>query len=195
MNRASTLLTTLCLVILSAASASHVQAAEYIIDTRGAHASIEFKVQHLGYSWVRGRFNTFDGTFSYDPDRPEASRVRVTIDVSSIDSNHAERDKHLRGKDYLNAKKYAKASFISTAFTPDGHGGGTLSGDFTLHGVTRPLEIAVRKVGEGKDPWGGYRAGFSGTAQIKLHDFGIEHKLGAASEVVHLELEVEGVRK
>ncbi len=171
-------------------------AADYAIDTKGAHAFIQFRIQHLGYSWLYGRFNTFDGTFSYDAKDPAASKVDVTIDTASIDSNHAERDKHLRSDDFLDVEKYPQARFVSTGFTDKGDGTATLSGDFTLHGVTKPIVIDVSKVGEGEDPWGGYRAGFSGTTTIKLADFGITKKnLGPASQEVELTLSVEGIRQ
>ena len=172
-----------------------VFSADYVIDTKGAHASIEFKVSHLGYSWLKGRFNNFSGTFSYDEASPEQAVVAVSIDVTSLDSNHAERDKHLRGDDFLDVKKYPEASFKSTGFQISDSGEGTLSGMFTLKGVTKPLDITVTKIGEGEDPWGGYRAGFSGVTAFKLKDFGIDYNLGPASETVYLELEIEGVRE
>ena len=90
------------------------QAAEYKIDKKGAHAFIEFKVKHLGYSWLLGRFDDFDGHFSYDASNPAASKVNVVIKTASINSNHLERDKHLRNKDFLNVKKYPEAKFVST---------------------------------------------------------------------------------
>ena len=96
-------------------SASAVNAADYVIDTQGAHAFVNFKIKHLGYSWLHGRFNTFDGTFSYDAKTPNASQITVNIDTTSLDSNHAERDKHLRGKDFLNVSKYPTATFKSTS--------------------------------------------------------------------------------
>lgn len=170
-------------------------AADYVIDTKGAHASIQFRVSHLGYSWLKGRFNEFEGVFSYDEASPEDSSVVVNIDVASLDSNHAERDKHLRGDDFLDVDKYAKATFKSTGFSMAENGDAILSGDLTLRGVTKPLEIAVTKIGEGEDPWGGYRAGFSGTTSFKLKDFGIDYNLGPSAEKVFLELEVEGVRE
>ena len=87
-------------LILSICSWS-AQAADYLIDTKGSHAFIQFKIAHLGYSWLLGRFNTFSGEFSYDENNPSTARIKVDIDTASIDSNHAERDKHLRGEDFL----------------------------------------------------------------------------------------------
>ena len=85
---------------LSAMSAP-TAATEYVIDTKGGHASINFRVQHLGFSWLTGRFDTFSGAFRYDEKNPSASGISVTIDTTSVNSNHAERDKHLRGADFL----------------------------------------------------------------------------------------------
>lgn len=170
-------------------------AADYVIDTEKAHAFIQFRIKHLGYSWLYGRFNTFEGNFSYDPQNADANKVSVTIDTASIDSNHAERDKHLRSDDFLDVEKYPQARFVSTKYEAKGDGTGTLTGDLTLHGVTRPIAIAVEKIGEGDDPWGGYRAGFFGTTTLKLADFGITRDLGPASQEVELMLSVEGIRK
>lgn len=170
-------------------------AEDYVIDTSGAHAFIQFKIKHLGYSWLYGRFNEFSGEFSYDEKNPSAARVKVDINPASIDSNHAERDKHLRGKDFLDVAKYPKASFVSTKYEDLGNGKGRLTGDLTLHGVTRPITIDVEHIGHGPDPWGGYRRGFFGTTELKLADFGIDYNLGPASRSVIMELSVEGIRK
>lgn len=170
-------------------------AADYVIDTKGAHAAINFSVSHLGYGWVVGRFNEFEGTFSYDAGKPEDSSVEVTIDTTSIDSNHAERDKHLRGGDFLDVDKFSEATFKSTSFKMSDGKKGSLLGDLTLHGVTKPVTIDVTMSGMGKDPWGGERAGFSGTTSINLSDYGIKNILGPASETIDLNLYVEGVQK
>ena len=171
------------------------QAADYVIDTEKAHAFIQFKINHLGYSWLLGRFNRFDGEFSYDEKNPSAASIRVNIDPASIDSNHAERDKHLRSKDFLHVDKYPEARFVSTSFEEKGNGKAILKGDFTLHGVTRPITIDVTHIGHGKDPWGGYRRGFSGSTSFALKDFGIDYDLGPASREVELFLSIEGIRK
>ena len=170
-------------------------AADYVIDTKGAHAFIQFHIKHLGYSWLVGRFNTFSGEFSYDEANPSAARVAVTIDAASIDSNHAERDKHLRDEDFLDVEKYPEARFVSTAYRDLGEGRGELQGELTLHGVTRPITIEVDHIGTGPDPWGGYRIGFEGRTSFALADFGIQRDLGPASREVHLWLGIEGIRK
>ncbi len=171
------------------------QAADYVIDTQGAHAFVQFKISHLGYSWLYGRFNTFSGDFSYDADKPEAAKIQLTINTASVDSNHAERDKHLRSADFLNVSKHPKASFVSTKVVAKDGGKFDLHGNLTLNGVTREVVIAAEKLGEGSDPWGGYRAGFAGTASLTLKDFDIKMDLGPASSTVYLDLTVEGIRK
>jgi polyisoprenoid-binding protein YceI len=167
----------------------------YAIDVKGAHAFIQFKIKHLGYSWLVGRFNKFDGTFTYDEKNPAASKVTVTVDTASIDSNHAERDKHLRSKDFLDVAKYPTARFETISFKDNGDGTAVLTGNLTLHGVTRPISIDVKHIGAGPDPWGGYRRGFEGTTKFALKDFGIDYDLGPASREVELFLGVEGIRQ
>ena len=176
-------------------SASAVNAAEYVIDTKGAHAFVNFKIKHLGYSWLHGRFNTFDGEFNYDAEKPNASQIMVNIDTTSLDSNHAERDKHLRGKDFLNVDKYPTATFKSTNITFNNDDSGKVTGDFTLHGVTKSITFEIDKIGEGQDPWGGYRVGFEGETSLKLSDYGINYNLGPASTHVDIGLVIEGIRK
>lgn len=184
----------LALSLGAAVWAGNALAADYAIDKKGQHAFINFKISHLGYSWLYGTFKDFDGTFSFDAQKPEASKVSVEINTASVDSNHAERDKHLRSADFLNVDKYPKASFVSTAVKSTGEGQADITGDLTLNGVTKPVTIAASFVGEGKDPWGGYRAGFEGTTTLTLKDFNIKTSLGPASETVQLTLSVEGVR-
>ncbi len=184
--------------ILSAglfAAATPALAADYAIDTRGAHASINFKVNHLGYSWVIGRFDTFSGEFSYDASKPSDAKIAVTIDTKSVNSNHAERDKHIRSKDFLEVDKFPEAKFVSTKFESTDGKTGQLHGQFTLRGVTKDIVIDVTKVGEGQDPWGGYRAGFEGSTTITMKDYGIPMDLGPQSATVQLDLHIEGVKK
>ena len=178
-------------VVLSTSS-TWVAAATYEIDP--AHAFVEFRIQHLGFSWLYGRFNDVTGTFEYDPDNPQVSEIDVEIDTTSVDTKHAERDKHLRGEDFLDVEKYPKASFKSTKYTGDASGG-ILEGELTLHGVTKPITIEVQKIGEGPDPWGGYRAGFLGTTQLTRKDFGMDYDLGPPGENMELELGIEGIRQ
>lgn len=174
-----------------------VQADDYVIDTKGAHAFVQFRVKHLGYSWLYGRFNEFSGQFTYDSKKPESNSIEVTVDMTSLDTNHAERDTHLAGAKYLNFDKYKSASFKSTKYTPTGDNTAKLTGDLTMFGVTKPITIDVEHIGGGKDPWGGYREGFEGRAVITPKDFGLDmaKKLGPAAAQVELMLTFEGIKK
>lgn len=174
---------------------SQAQAADYVIDTQKAHAFIQFRIKHLGYSWLLGRFNDFDGKFSYDEAKPAASKVEVNIRTASIDTNHAERDKHLRSDEFLGVGKFPQARFVSSGYKENADKSAALSGNLTLHGVTHPVTINVKPVGNGPDPWGGYRRGFEGSTTLKLADYGINYNLGPASTEVELFLSVEGVRQ
>lgn len=190
-----TLAAAAALSLAYAAPATTAQAADYVIDTKGAHAFVQFRVKHLGYSWLYGRFNKFGGDFSYDEANPEASQINVTIDTTSIDSNHAERDKHLRNADFLDVEKFPEAKFVSTGLKLNDDGSAKLMGAFTLRGVTKPITLDITKMGEGKDPWGGYRAGFQGSTTITMADYGMTFNLGPASTEAEITLTVEGVRK
>lgn len=185
-------LTTTLLATLALATSALANAADYAIDVKGAHAFINFKANHLGYSWLTGRFNKFDGNFSYDEKNPSASKITVNIDPASIDSNHAERDKHLRSGDFLSVENFPESKFVSTKITDKGDNKIEVIGDFTLHGVTRSIVIDAVKIGEGKDPWGGYRAGFTGTTTINVGDYDFK---SAWVGNIELELHIEGIRQ
>ena len=196
-NRYLTALSLAAAVAIPALIPSRAQAApeRYVIDIEGAHAFVQFRIKHLGYSWLYGRFNEFGGTFTYDQDDPSASQIQVDIKTASLDSNHAERDKHLRGVDFLDVSKYPTATFKSTSYKETGFNKGVLEGQLTLKGVTKPIKIEVERIGNGPDPWGGYRRGFEGRTEFSLKDFGIDYNLGPASRSVEMMLSVEGIRQ
>ena len=162
-------------------------------DTGGMHATIGFKTKHLGYSWLHGRFDKFTGSFKFDEANPAASSVTVDIDTTSLNTNHVKRDEHLRSADFFDAANHPAAKFESTAINVTGDGKGTIKGNLTIRGVTKPVEIAVEHIGGGKDPWGGFRRGFAGSASIVPADFGMPHAI--AKQTVHLTLDIEGLRQ
>jgi len=180
--------------LLATVTLGQAQAADYVIDTTGAHASINFRIKHLGYSWLTGRFDSFSGGFSFDADAPADSSVQVEIDTASINSNHAERDNHLRSGDFLDVGKFPKASFTSTSMAITDESA-VVTGDLTLHGVTREITLNADYIGGGKDPWGGVRAGFAATTTLTLADFGMTFNLGPASTMIEINLNIEGVKK
>lgn len=188
-------LSSLGLVAAVLAVSGPAAAADYVIDTKNAHASINFRVNHLGFSWIMGRFDTFSGTFSFDDKNPTASKVKVEIETASLNSNFAERDKHLRSADFLDVAKFPKATFVSKTVTANGEGKVKIAGDLTLHGVTKPVTIDAEYVGGGDDPWGGFRQGFAGATKLTLADFGITKDLGPSTKEVELILNVEGLKQ
>ncbi|WP_034914018.1 YceI family protein [Erwinia sp. 9145] len=191
MFKKSLLSITAAAMLISAGAAS---AADYKIDKQGQHAFVQFRIQHLGYSWIYGSFKDFDGNFTFDEADPAKDKVNVTINTNSIDTNHAERDKHLRSAEFLNVAKFPKATFVSTGVKKDGDEL-DITGNLTLNGVTKPVTLEAKKLGEGKDPWGGYRAGFEAEGKFALKDFNITTDLGPASQSVELIISLEGVRQ
>lgn len=183
------------LLLTLALVAGTSQAATYQIDTKGAHAFVQFKIQHLGYSWLYGRFDEFSGTFDYDEKDPAAASINMTVKTESVNSNHTMRDKHLRSDDFLNVEQFPEATFISTSFTESENGHGQMSGDLTLNGVTKNIQLDVKLVGAGKDPWGGYRRGYEAVGEIKLSEFNIRKSLGPKSESLILTISVEGIKQ
>ena len=180
-----------CGILLSLPTAA--AAADYDIDP--AHSFIQFRISHLGIGWVIGRFNTFEGNFTYDPaEGPSAQKVSVTIDTSSVDTNHAERDKDVRSPNYLEADSFPTTTFVSTGYSGDADGG-TLTGDLTLHGVTKSISFPVKRIAEGDDPWGSYRVGFEGRYTLVREDFGMTTDLGPKARSLELELYIEGIRQ
>lgn len=175
-------------------SAGQAMAADYVVDKEGQHAFVDFKISHLGYSYITGTFKDIDGKFSFDAAKPEDSKIEFNVNTASVFTNHAERDKHIASADFLDASKFGKATFVSTSVKSTGKNTADVTGDLTLLGVTKPVVVKATFLGEGKDPWGGYRAGFEGTTTIKRSDFGKQKDLGPASDVVELYVTFEGVK-
>lgn len=168
-------------------------ASPYEIDINGAHASINFEASHLGFSVLTGRFDRFNGTFEYDSETPQSGHVSVEIDIGSVNSNHAERDNHLRGEGFFDVANYPSANFVSTGVKMVDETHAILSGNLTIRGITKPVDLETSFIGEGDDPWGGYRAGFSAETTILLGDFGMDGVIGNAP--IRVIIHVEGIRQ
>ena len=139
-----------------------------------AHTGAEFRVRHMMISNVRGKFNGVNGLLRLDESDATRSQVEATIDVSSVDTGDAQRDGHLKGADFFDAEKYPQMAFRSTKVESRGAGELAVTGDLTLHGVTRPVTFAVEGPSQpAKDPWGNLRVGLSATAKINRKDFGL----------------------
>jgi len=185
----------LILLLITLSISSIAAADKYTIDTKGAHAFVQFKIKHLGYSWLYGRFDSFSGEFEYSESDPSQSNIQMTVDTSSVNSNHAARDKHLRGDDFLNVSAHPTATFSSTSFIEGENGNGTMKGNLTLNGVTKEIDLAVTFIGGGEDPWGGQRKGYEAVADLKLSEFKIKKSVGGSFEDLTLIVSVEGIKQ
>jgi len=159
------------------------------------HSLAEFWVGHLGVSELPGRFDRIEGTFTFDAKHPERDKVSVTIPVKSLDTNDAQRDKDLLGPDFFDAKAYPTMKFTSTSVKWDNKHHGTLTGKLTLKGVTRTVHFDLHHIGAGPDPWGGYRSGYVADAAIKRSDFAMSYMQKGISDMVQLQLNIEGKRE
>ncbi len=148
-----------------------VPAGTYALDKR--HASLTVKIVHMGFSHYTMRFNGLDGSFTYDPANWQATKATFTVDPKSVDTNDQAFDKQIAG--YFEADKYPTISFVSTGIQGQ-DGKGTMTGDLTFHGVTKPvtLDVTFAGAGHGIAPIG-TRLGFSGSTQIKRSDFGLSN--------------------
>lgn len=182
------LLFTMSAVLVSGA----VLADDYQIDP--AHSAVTFETGHLGVSRLPGRFNDLSGSYTWSESDPSQNSASIEIQVDSIDTNHTDRDKHLRSPDFFNAKQYPTITFESTGYEGDAEEG-VLTGDLTMHGVTREVELDVVKTGAGDDPWGGYRQGFIASTQLMRSDFGIDYFIPNVPDETDLTIFIEGVRQ
>ena len=137
-----------------------------------AHTHVAFAVKHLMISTVRGRFTGVSGTVHTDESDPAKSDVEIEIDATTIDTREPQRDGHLKSPDFLDVEKFPTLTFKSTRLTGAADQF-KLTGDLTIHGVTKPVTLDVTSEGRAKDPWGGERAGFTATTVIKRGEFGL----------------------
>jgi len=160
-----------------------------------AHTAVAFIVNHVGFSNVIGRFNTVGGDVTFDKDAVEKSVVNVTIDTTSVDTNHAKRDEHLRSPDFFNAKEFPKMTFKSTKIEKTGDKTGKLHGDLTMLGVTKPVVLDVTFNKDGVSPASKLEtAGFSARGTVKRTEFGMKYGAPAIGDDIQLLIEVEAVK-
>jgi polyisoprenoid-binding protein YceI len=137
-----------------------------------SHTSVNFSVRHLVIAKVRGRFSKFSGQFTVDTVHPEGGTVEATIEAGSIDTHDAQRDGHLKSADFLDVEKYPTLTFKSTAIKAV-DAGFQVSGDLTIHGVTRPVVLEVESGGVTNDPWGNSKVAYTARTHIDRRDFGL----------------------
>jgi len=177
-----------CAIAAVSSNPTDLPAGRWVLD--GRHASLVAKVRHLGVSNYTLRFDKFDASFTYDPSHPEATTLAASIDTTSLDVG-ADYSRKFADQ-FLDATKFPKATFVSTAMTPDPDGQtGTMTGDLTLRGVTRPATLKVTFDGVGRSFPFGTVAGFSATGSLKRSDFGSRSLLSYVGDDVSLEIEGE----
>ena len=149
---------------LSAASGT------WVIDP--THTNLGFSARHAMVAKVRGNFGEFSGSFTIDGDNLAASTAEVTIQVASIDTKTADRDTHLKSPDFLDAETFPTITFVSTAVAAKGDDV-VITGDLTIHGVTKSVDVAYEFIGISQDPWGQTKIGFEGSTKISRKEFGL----------------------
>ena len=191
--RLATILLTLALPFAPALAAEQ----SYGFDK--AHTSVIFRAQHLGLSGVFGRFETVTGSISADPTNPGAASISASIDTSSVSTNNDNRDKHLRSPDFLNAGEFPSIEFKSTGITLGDGSSGTLTGDLTLLGVTKPvtLDVTINHNGPHPSPQAGGAPAIGVTANgtIKRSEFGMTGMIPALGDDIEIWIEVEAIAK
>jgi len=156
------------------------------------HSSVDFKVKHMGVSFVSGRFTQYTGVVKLDPKDDSKDSVEVEIKTTSVDTASEARDKHLRANDYFDVEKFPTMTFKSTSIKKKDASKYEVKGDFTLHGVTKPLTLEVEQYGTNKDKKGVELTGFGASFTINRTDYGMPTSAGIADDVaITLALECE----
>ena len=158
------------------------------------HSSVYFKISHLGLSWVYGRFNTFSGSFTIDPDDAGKSSFTLSIKPESVDTNNKKRDGHLRTPDFFDVKQFPTLEFKSTAVKAI-DGGYDVTGDLTMHGATKQITFSLKGGGKAEFPKGFSRTGYSTDLTLKRSEFGMDKMLPALGDEVKVAISFEGVKK
>ncbi|MGG2461674.1 YceI family protein [Streptomyces sp. RGM 3693] len=163
------------------------------------HSTVAAVAQHLGISSVHGRFTEFSGRIDIAED-VEKSRVEAVIKAGSVDTGNGMRDGHLRNEDFLNVEVYPQITYRSTGLEPAGPDRWTVHGDLSLHGVVRPVDLDLSYLGTGPDPWGGVRAAFRATAELRREDFKMNYNqvvaagIAAIGTTLKVELDIQAVQ-
>ncbi|MDT0395532.1 MULTISPECIES: YceI family protein [Streptomyces] len=165
-----------------------------------AHSSVAAVAQHLGISSVRGRFTEFAATVEIAPDDIAKSRVEAVIRAESIDTGNGTRDTHLRSADFLDVERHPEITYRSTGLAEAGPDRWTVHGELAMRGVVRPVDLDLAYLGTGADPWGGTRAAFRATTELRREDFAMNYNqvvqagIAAIGATLRVELDVQAVQ-
>jgi polyisoprenoid-binding protein YceI len=169
----------------------------WVIDA--AHTNIGFSARHLMVSKVRGKFDAFEGGFTIDAANVGASSANLTIQAASIDTNSADRDGHLKSAEFLDVENFPTLTFVSTSAADKGNVV-EVTGDLTIHGVTKSVVIPWEFIGVSTDPWGNTKAGFEAELEISREEFGLVWNVSLEtggvliSDKIKLVLDVQAVK-
>lgn len=188
-------LSSLALAALLAAGAAGAAAPAGTYKIDPVHSVAYFEVGHAGgISRFMGRFNDMSGELTVDT--PEKSKIKVDVKVDSVDTKSEALDKHLKSPDFFNAVQFPTLSFVSTGVTLNGSGEGSVAGNLTLHGVTKPVTFKLKEIGAGNGPRGDSRVGYTASTTIKRSDFGITYGIPkAATDDVDLRINIEAIKQ
>jgi polyisoprenoid-binding protein YceI len=179
--------------VLTLAGAAVAAPVTYKVD--GAHSFVVFKVVHLNVANAYGRFNDVTGTVVADEEAPEKGSIDIQIKAESIDTGNEKRDQHLKGPDFLNTQQFPMVTFKSKSIKKTSDKEYEVTGDLSMHGVTKPVTAKLVKIGEGKGMRGEYRAGAEARFQVKRSEFGITYMPEGLSEEVDVIVALEGIRQ
>lgn len=186
MSRLGPIVFTAVILVSSAAA----QAGTWQIDPN--HSAAQFSVRHLGVSTVRGAFTKVSGSATYDPSDPSKTTLNATIDASSVDTRVQMRDNDLRSPNFLDVQKFPTITFQSKQAKAAGSGKLQITGDLTIHGVTKEVVLEVDGPSAAiKDPWGNQRIGASASTQINRKDFGVNGAAGAVGDQISITIDTE----
>jgi polyisoprenoid-binding protein YceI len=157
------------------------------------HSTLLFKIKHMNLAWFFGRIPGLDGVIQMDPTAPEKASVQVDIDVKTIDTGNPKRDTHLRSPDFFDVVQFPKATFQSKSVAKRGDKL-AVTGELSLHGVTKTVTIDLEQTGAGKGPQGDDRVGFLGTLTIKRSEWGMKTMPDALGDEVALTISIEASR-
>ena len=168
----------------------------YVIDTAGVHYYAGFQISHLGFSTMHGRFDTLSGTIKYDDAEPTNSQVSITIKASSINTNMAKRDAHLKSPDFFNVEEFSDITFVSTKLVKTGEKTAKMTGNLTMMGVTRSITLDTTLINIGANPFSkAPTAAWSARGKIKRSDFGSKYGAPAIGDEVTLIIDIEALKQ
>lgn len=170
----------------------------WVLDT--AHTDIAFVARHAMVTKVRGTFDEFEGSVVVDQENPAVSVAKAVIKTASVNTGNADRDGHVRGDDFFSVEQFPEMTFESTSFDIQGNSG-TVTGDLTLKGITKPVTLDVEIFGVEEDPFGNTRVGFEASTKINRKDFGVDFQapLGSGgvlvSEQITIQIDGSGIKQ